>query len=284
MFNSSKLRLYRGDYEKIDEFDFHKTNKHCLVGPGVYLTSKATVAETYRTKGKPYHHRAPDLDHELFSGAAKDRSEAIDKGFERFYNSWWPHHFRPKGPFNKATDEAKAREFYKFLRDEGKLKAEYTTVQNAWNSTKGPMLKVTLAGVEGYEPPGYVSVFDFEATHFNSSVLKVERDLTPDIREVLLDANVKLVSEHTDVPIRIARRSPPIPRSGVLPRPLASLVSRIGYSGIASQSMKIRSALEPYGYIGFEYDGGTITAGIRHRAFCIWNDEYVNRHRTQIRK
>lgn len=70
----STLTLYRGDAEKIREFSFHKTNKHCLFGPGIYLTNKQKVADSYRTKGGRSHSLYSTT---LFSGHAKDRTEAL---------------------------------------------------------------------------------------------------------------------------------------------------------------------------------------------------------------
>ena len=42
---------------------------------------------------------------------------------------------------------------------------------------------------------------------------------------------------------------------------------------------KVQSIVEPYGIIGFEYDGGSrLGGGYTHRAFCIWDEEFVNNH------
>lgn len=45
------LTLYRGDYTRIRKFAFHKTNRNCFVGQGIYLTDSIEIADTYRTKG-----------------------------------------------------------------------------------------------------------------------------------------------------------------------------------------------------------------------------------------
>ena len=52
------MKLYRGDSEKISQFDFNKTYSHCLVGQGIYLTDNIDVANTYRTKGCDFNNVA----------------------------------------------------------------------------------------------------------------------------------------------------------------------------------------------------------------------------------
>ena len=64
----------------IEEFDVNKTSDYCYAGKGIYLTDRLEIAMTYRTKG--YRGFTPSSD--LFEGLAKDRSEAIEKGFSRY--------------------------------------------------------------------------------------------------------------------------------------------------------------------------------------------------------
>ncbi len=47
---------------------------------------------------------------------------------------------------------------------------------------------------------------------------------------------------------------------------------------------KVRRALEEYGYRGLEYPGGMITNGISHRAFCVWDEDFINDHKVKIYK
>lgn len=51
---SPTIILYRGDSTDIDEFKVSKTNKWCLYGKGIYLTTAAPVAHSYRDKGVPF--------------------------------------------------------------------------------------------------------------------------------------------------------------------------------------------------------------------------------------
>lgn len=42
----------------------------------------------------------------------------------------------------------------------------------------------------------------------------------------------------------------------------------------------IKRILKPYGYFGFEYSGGIRIGGCgRHRAFSIWDEDFVNNHK-----
>jgi hypothetical protein len=50
---SPTLILYRGDSTNIDEFKVSKTNKDCLYGKGIYLTTAEPVAHSYRDKDVP---------------------------------------------------------------------------------------------------------------------------------------------------------------------------------------------------------------------------------------
>ncbi len=104
------LTLYRGDFEKISKFKFHKTNRHCLVGRGIYLTDSKEVADSYRTKGMritdDYCVSKSDV---LFQGETNNKGEALEKAFEKFLSNAW----EKAGKRNFAKADKKAVSFFK---------------------------------------------------------------------------------------------------------------------------------------------------------------------------
>jgi len=63
-----------------------------------------------------------------------------------------------------------------------------------------------------------------------------------------------------------------------------NLVKENGFPYRALNYQRARRALQEYGYRGFEYPGGMITQGVRHRAFCVWDEDFVNEHKMKIYK
>lgn len=275
----SKVILYRGDSTEIDEFDFHKTDRHCLLGQGIYLTSKKQVGESYRTKGV---RRQWDMPFVLFQGKAQDRPTAIEKAFEEFYRTWWRAIREGREKLSKEKDEKQARVYYQSLVNDNQIVADYTRgyiAPPSWSSSQVKMdqhrrqerdMQVVCKLTSQV---GALSKFEFDASYFNSSVLKVGDPASKEIRELLLDKGIDLSKKPVAQP-DYSYYNTWGSRAG------PSLLSALGYRGIANRSTTIRSIFEPYGYIGFEYDGGVLVGGLgRHRAFCIWDDDYVNAHR-----
>lgn len=273
-----KVILYRGDSSEIDEFDFHKTSKYCLLGQGIYLTNKKQVGDSYRTKGAPNSRNTPFV---LFEGKAQDRPTAIEKAFEQFHHTWWRSLREGQAQLSKEKDEKQARAYYQTLVSDNLVVAEYTRGYVAPPSWSGRVkmdqhrrqerdIKVVCKLTSQV---GSLSRFEFEASHFNSSVLKVEEPTSREVRELLLDKGIDLSKAPVVEPSYSYRNT-------WGSRAAPSLITSLGFRGIANRSTTIRSILEPYGIIGFEYDGGVLVGGLgRHRAFCIWDDGYVNAHR-----
>lgn len=291
-----ELILYRGDYEKIKSFDFHKTHKTCYVGPGVYLTTSLRVANSYRTKGATGRDIKGNI---LFQGAAKDRNDAYNKAFEQAFvlEKYWKEHGSPEeGEYKyvkgksihrfhelsekvQTTYKAKIRPLYNELVEQGIIKAEYESTMSYVKRTDGLRnLKVTYdRGVK----VGYVTKFAFEKKPFEDSIIHIHRRIITDSTfwEIIYDKKIGFGEPADSRGEFIAKNTRPIVTSY---NPYGS-----GYYGnrsIPSQSIlaSIRNATSQYGYLGFEYEGGSVIGGYgQHRAFCIWDDDYVNRHKVE---
>lgn len=269
------LRLYRGDYRKITEFDFHKTNKYCYVGPGVYLTDSLKVAETYRTKGSSERPRVSLL----FSGSAKDRTMALEKAFAAFMEE----KCREQGvrftrdsntkAWHRIGEEARAE--FQRLVDAKKIVAEYTST--------GYQLRERALDVTYYrdDKVGYITEFLFPRAAFLSSVVNIdERIVDRMFWEIVHDAGQVYGTPYSNRDDFI--------RANMMKKferqTTRSVNGRLVLSGRHDRHVftTLRRILKPYGYRGFEYNGGVHVGGFgRHRAFCIWDDDFVNEHRVK---
>lgn len=260
--NPKCIKLYRGDYEEIDEFDFRKTKKSCLVGQGIYLTNREAVADTYRVKGARVDERLMPIE-VLFEGEAKDRPEAIEKGFRMFsilherrlaYNG-----LKLK---EKQRKEKELREAYELAKEQGRIKAEYLNGNPRFART----LRVTY---DTQVIIGQIAVFQFPEKEFTDSMLPIFEVNDPDILGMFFDAGIAYGTPYEDRDSyirhnRYARR--------------IEYTKRIDFAGV-------RRLVEPFGYRGFEYPGGMMVGGHgRHRAFCVWHDDWVNEHLVTVKR
>lgn len=270
------LTLYRGDAEKIREFDFSKTCKYSLFGPGIYLTNKVTVADSYRTKGA----RASDPYHRvLFTGEAKNRTDAFEKAFPTFASDL--HHETTGLWLNRGIDKASkkfldmAQTRYRLLIEEKLIVANYTqaptTVCGRYvnNATR---LEVIY---DRKKVVGYVTRFEFEEKPFSDSMIRIDRPIRDTtFWELMYDRKVKVGVAAPDRHAYVVVNSD-------------SFAKAIDFgSSVRSDRLgtfrQIRHAVEPYGYRGFEYGGGLHIGGFgQHRAFVVWDDDYVNEHRVE---
>lgn len=263
------LRLYRGDSRKINEFDFSKTRKHCLVGPGIYLTNKLVVAETYRVKGSTERNPKEDL----FSGEAKDRPEAFEKAFKVFFDFECKYHptmlWRTAEQSKPFLAECKAN--YRALIEAGKIVAEYQAVYS-WQTKRPRNITVTY---KRDNKVGYLTQFDFPAQAFLASMIHIDGRITDTMFwEVVHDAG-QVFGRPCESREEFIRTN--------LQVSAADVYTKSGRGTHSAETfIKLRRVLTPFGYRGFEYNGGNYTGGVgRHRAFCVWDDEFVNQHRVQ---
>lgn len=266
---SDKLILYRGDFTAIDEFKFKKTRSHCLVGQGIYLTNSEKVADTYRTKGSCQsgsHNKET-----LFQGLAENRLDAYKQGFIRFLHYHDYHSLVRKLPklneHNKANqlckqeaeDLKQMKVVYQELIDSGKIVAEYISRE----FVKGHK-EIKVIYHHG-NSVGHLSSFAFDRKSFNTAMLQIDYCRDPVFWELMWDNQIKFGTPYSTKERYIS----------------ANTIYRYNITDHSSRTFnEIRLIIQPYGYRGFEYGGGLITSGIRtHRAFCVWDEEWVNEHR-----
>ena len=262
--DQEKLVLYRGDYEKIKAYDIKKTLKWCLVGPGIYLTTSAKVAESYRDKGSPVSNNET-----LFSGFALNRPAAYEKAFKgycenRFYQEKI-YNLRRLQPKEEEKYYQKYRSEYERLIEEGLVVASY---EPAPYNSKPVDPKARYMKVIYYRGKiGFITKFEFNRRYFESNIIHVDRPMDdPEVWKLFYEKGILAGSPYQDV-------------SSYVNGNLGTKIT----SGIARSETKwkqIIDALKPFGIIGFEYFGGVRVGGYGyHRAFSIWDDEYVNKHR-----
>jgi len=260
------LTLYRGDYQNIDEFVFHKTSKWCLVGQGVYLTTSVEVANSYRNKGADWRDprtRHPHGVHTLFHGQANNREEAHEKAFKAYSNLEMVQDSILRIP--KKQREQYLRDQFRDMLEDNQVTSKYTSREIDVRLKKVTRTIEVLWDTNRWL--GYVSRFVFPKNHFEQSVFNVDkpmydRGLLEDIWDTgLAKTFLRPYTEREEyirrnLGVKVMEWSPPWTR--------------------------FRSILEPYGYRGFEYNGGKRIGGYGpHRAFCIWDDEWVNKHRVK---
>lgn len=284
-----KLTLYRGDAEKIKEFNFNKTYKECLVGQGIYLTDSLRVANSYRTKGSGqvgFFY--------IFRGYAYNRNDAYQKAFKVFCNEIWNenHDWRDRYP----TDSKIAKKFeeslkgkYQSLIEDRSIVAEYT--QPPYFDLNCTQQKAQLPGTRYMKVSwnknldvGYVTRFDFDQKYFDANVFHVDQNSYDESFWSLMYENKVLIGEQADtIEEYISKnRGKNIIHTVSCYRDFNKGKNSYRRSHESLLWKNIRSVLEPYGIIGFEYNGGRRLGGrYSHRAFCIWDEDFVNRHKVE---
>lgn len=273
----SKLILYRGDSNKIKEFKYKETNKYCLLGQGIYLTNKESVAHTYRTKGTRESNKEI-----LFSGQSDNRATALEEGFYWYCIEKWKE---DKGCMTKyPTDPKQKKKFedphrleYSRLIEKGDIVASYTDVIGMVQY-KSQKVKRSLKVVwtKPHVEIGYVTRFEFEEDHFNKAMFHVDQPCYDTTFWTLVYNNGMFVGTPRDnlsdyVKENTGKKVMP---STIVPG-LLGRVTRPNW-------LKLQRLLRPLGYLGFEYDGGVrLGGGHRHRAFCVWDENFVNEHKVE---
>lgn len=273
----SKLILYRGDSNKIKEFKYKETNKYCLLGQGIYLTNKESVAHTYRTKGTRESNKEI-----LFSGQSDNRATALEEGFYGYCVEKWVEDKGcmtkyPTDPKQKKRFEDSQRLEYNRLIDKGEIVASYTDVVGMVQY-KSQKVKRSLKVVwtKLHVDIGYVTRFEFEEDHFNKAMFHVDQPCNDPAIWTLVYKNGMFVGTPYDnlsdyVKQNTGRK---VAASTILP----------GLFGRDTRSnwLKLQRLLRPLGYLGFEYNGGMrLGGGGTHRAFCVWDENFVNEHKVE---
>ncbi len=256
----STLTLYRGDSEKIKHFEFSRTRKSCLFGQGIYLTNSKKIAETYRTKGRPYDVSSQPVT--LFLGQCSTIEEALNKAVPEFAKALnlkikdSQSQREVRWQLQLAYEEKRVlvtREFstrycstvnYKYARD----------LANSFKVEK--LFNVTLVK-EASQRIGYLSEFIFPLDVVEATTIPADfrlRDNTP--LEILQD-------------------------SGIFGSTTLEVSALDQLPDFAGRLQGVRRALKPYGYKGFEYKGGTYAGRVPHRAFVFWDEEFVNQYKVR---
>lgn len=313
------ITLYRGDSTKIDEFKFNRTYKRCLWGQGVYLTDTLDIAETYRRKGRHWRfdlrERYNGFDMPsgtvLYSGKATDRNQARDLAFPAFICAYNPdtrrfdnhsngfatHISGPKDGVDNAVSRANkflGRNTGKKYRvehwiepyEEHKYNFNMKRVDEGRLSLPSFTVSVSKELVPWLIPPGWISAFSFYEEEIRAT-LDVSDFLfgisdNPEMifRTDSFGTNASVINDYC-----VAKYSRTI--VDFMKKELKWTPSErpptIGSLPFIKEP-SFRRHLENYGYIGFEYDGGLVTGGRRHRAFVIWDDDLVNARRTCVKK
>lgn len=255
------LELYRGDSSKIKEFEFNKTSKYCLFGQGVYLSDSRRVADSYRDKGVCTNDHEVVLAKSIVPGTTRIHKEPLLKaGFDTFVEIHWNQRFNH--PLKKTSLE------YKKLVDE-LSDVWYFSLQD-----KAIVVTTTTIGVTSLSTVirlvwkrytvGYLSTFHFDEQFLLNNVVNLDRYMhDEDFLGLVYDNGIEIFPHHNTRENFIRQNR----------------VSRVR-PATNKEWNKLRLVLEPYGVIGFQYNGGQRLGGNgRHRAFVIWDDEYVNRHK-----
>lgn len=292
------LRLYRGDFVKIDEFKFKKTNRSCWVGPGVYLTTDSSVANSYRTKGASWRVRSnpsinKHIERVLWNGEATDRNSARELAWSEFLDCWDMEKRRIDFDIVNTRGRRSRRkndndEYVKRVRaifDDVKysFEVERTSIYkfgniNFSNNSKENTARFKVILPENLcrkpapsELAGWLSEFEFDERMFNANVMHVDKAYGPTGWE-------KPWKDYVD---NFGELPPLTCRSLALPNWTSnrSLDKRYCHEARFRNFMR-----DEYGIWGFEYNGGANTGGKSHRAFCIWDEDFVNEHRVALRK
>ena len=265
--SSTQLELYRGDYERISSFRFLKTDKYCLVGQGIYLTNNKDIANSYRIKGsRSWESKDPVL----FYGVVANRTEAYEKAFPEFCQRKWQAQGGSRAQSRDKNNKAYAKfcmrqaEAWRTAIAVGEVTASY--IRQA-SLTGLPTIEVRYGSADMV---GFLSTFSFDKVFFERNILNLYIAQPRSLWELLYDEGFRgqFQGSREQFVQTYARQS-----VGSL---LTLSNSRSGRNRVYAH---LRHSLEPYGIIGFEYEGGVALGGRRHRAFCVWDEDYVNQHK-----
>ena len=259
-----KLVLYRGDYGKIKTYDITKAHQWCLVGPGIYLTTSVEVAESYRDKGS----LVPNKER-IFSGFALNRTNAYEKAFGVYYETrlFEEKIYNPLRLTLKEKEKYRQKYWSEYMRliEDGVVVASYRQApyRSKQNDPKTKYMEVIYCRGNA----GFITKFEFNRRYFESNIIHVDRPMNdPEVWKLFYEKRLSVGTPYQDVCSYIS----------------GNLGTRISEStgGGSKNWQEIINTLKPFGIIGFEYKGGVRVGGFgRHRAFSIWDDEYVNKHR-----
>lgn len=262
------LTLYRGDYTKIDNFELRKTSKWSLLGQGIYLTNDIKIAKSYKRKGSEL-----EFESILFNGRADNRNIAYDKAFIVFCQRQWDKNNTTAFPTGKILQNFmnKMKPVFQDLIERKAITAEY--VNAPFQKEKFIRVKVK-ENVE--DKSGYLTEFEFDKKYIDNNVVHVDINCQ-DVFILELIYENKLHKQNLDKSSFI--------QSNLRHKSIFDIINgTVTNKYLQDPWKKFRSAVIPYGVIGLEYHGGArLGGGWGHRAFSIWDEEFVNRHKVTCR-
>lgn len=282
------LTLYRGDTIKIEEFSFNKTKSQCLVGKGIYLTNSVAIAETYRTKGAyQYHKNYNPRNHEdrvLIHGLEfPNKPAALEKAVYSFAMDIYrertgKNYCVRKGKYPNFTFEDTS-EFLQFIQKVARpefnqhLEDDDIVVTSSPGNHRLRLFKVVLINRKKREI-GKLSRFEFPEPFFSRNVL-VTNEVERYVMDLIWENQIHNKAAKYDCVADFLSREFSHDWNGW--KFYQRNKFKLDYYSINWN--KLRNILVPYGIIGYEYEGGGMTGGRRHRAFSIWDQDFVNKHR-----
>lgn len=282
------LTLYRGDTIQIEEFSFNKTRSQCLVGKGIYLTNSVAIAETYRTKGAyQYHKNYNPRNHEdkvLIHGLEfPNKPAALEKAVYSFAMDIYrertgKNYCIRKGKYPDFTFED-TPEFLQFIQKVARPEFNQHLENGDIEVISSPgnkglrLFKVTLINRKKKEI-GKLSRFEFPEPFFSRNVL-VTNEVERYVMDLIWENQIHNKAEKYDCVADFLSHEFSHDWNGW--KFYQRNKFKLDYFSINWN--KLRNILVPYGIIGYEYEGGGMTGGRRHRAFSIWDQDFVNAHR-----
>lgn len=255
---SDSIVLYRGDSASIRKFEFSRTEKHSLVGQGIYLTSKVEVAHSYRTKG--VRDMSGYDNGSFFSGVFKNAEEAKKAAFEEFLKLKYIEQGLGKWP---PKDMKKISSFRSSMIGlfEDMLLSKQIVHEKPMN---GSLIKEHIFTRKA-NLPGRITKFVFpnDNKRFDNSVVDISKlSSNRTLLEYLFKHKLVLGVDYNDKTIN------------------TTYLRMITARSLCINYNRAIPKLKEIGYIGYEYPGGQMVGGLgRHRAFSIWDEEYVNAHK-----
>lgn len=307
--------LYRGDYEKIDEFDVDMTRKDCLLGKGVYLTVSREVATTYRNKtNNKRKYQASKNDGsdtgEIFRGYVNTIQEAYAGAIfglayyisadgrlgtkkvsfpnqkREFSREHMAHAARAWSYLIRDKDFTVTRESVRVPKADQKYNPREASFLRLEYEFKTQYVIVYKAAV--YNGTGHLTVLEMDKDFLDKNTIDADQNV-----DYLDNGITDLVGTEILKPSngnsRYSLTKMPVPEEKVLQirEGKARLTSYfLGERKLSLMDLVCRGAInpnrfrevfEPYGFVGLRHMGGLVTGGVRHRVYILWDDALVNK-------
>ena len=293
------LELYRGDSSKINGFALSKTSDYSLFGKGIYLTDSLKIAESYRVKGVTGKDQ-----YTLFNALSENRNTAEKEAFAHFVRLSWKAEKdgRDEKWFQVYLGSSVQKEVIpsKFIskcegiwtefKESGAIKINYASstpnvfsynrTASSVRAREKQIAKETRPRLEVLYIPndviGRITRFHFQRDIFENNLIHAERPITDDsLLRLIRDFNIGIADIESSAEFFVETCK------GKTLSQLVQQTKKCTYNSDAWN--KLQKCFKPYGIHGFEYNGGIHVGGHGlHRAFNIWDEDYVNNAKVGI--